>query len=200
VTSRRQRVANRANSGKSTGPRTKAGKSASKLNARLHGLAAAVQSERGADAEIERLARAIADEAGRPDLIELARRIAEAELDLRRIRRARATLMRLPAALSTSFRMAPSPNSKLLFTALRLENRRKESSIDDLVGRMRSLGWTAGAPELVEEPLKPGAKRNIKLDALERYERRATSRRKSAIRQFDNLSRSEKPTSPSGSA
>jgi hypothetical protein len=50
VTSKRQRAANRANSAKSTGPRSKAGKSAASLNARLHCLAAAVQSEPGADA------------------------------------------------------------------------------------------------------------------------------------------------------
>ena len=198
MTSKRQRAANRANSGKSTGPRTKAGKSAARLNARLHGLATAMQSEPGADAEIERMAFAIVDEAGRLDLIEFARRIAEAELDLRRIRRARVTLAKLPSVLSTSFRMVASTNSKLFVTALRLENRRKESSIDDLVGRLQSHGWRSDAPELVEAPLRPGAKRNVKLDVLERYERRATSRRKSAIRRFDALSRSERPQSASG--
>jgi hypothetical protein len=162
VTSKRQRAANRANSAKSTGPRSRAGKSAAKLNARLHGLATAVQSEPGADEEIERMARAIADEVGRPDLIELARRIAEAELDLRRVRRARVTLMKLPSALSTSFRTVESPNSKLFITAVRLENRRKESSMEDLVSRLQSLGWRSDLPELVEAPLGPGA-RSVKL-------------------------------------
>jgi hypothetical protein len=200
VTSKRQRAANRANSAKSTGPRTRAGKSKTKLNSRQHGLAMAVQSEPGADAEIERLARAIVDEARRPDLIELARRIAEAEVDLRRIRRARVTLAKLPSVLSTSFRMARSTNSKLFITALRLENRRKKSSLDDLVDRLHGLEWRPDAPELVEAPLKPGAKRNVKLDVLERYERRATSRRKSAIRRFDALSRGQRPQSASRDA
>jgi hypothetical protein len=184
VTSKRQLAANRANSAKSTGPRTKAGKSAAKLNARLHGLATAVQSEPGADAEIERMARAIADEAERPDLIEHARRIAEAELDLRRIRRARVTLMKLPSVLSTSFRMVESANSKLLLAALRIENRQKETSLDALTSRLLSFGWRPRAPKFVEAPLKPGA-RNVKLEVLERYERRATSRRKTAIHRFD---------------
>jgi hypothetical protein len=200
VTSKRQIAANRANSGKSTGPRTQAGKSAAKSNARLHGLATAVQSDPGADEEIERIARAITDEAGRSDLIEPARRIAEAELDLRRIRRARVTLLRLPSVLSTSFRMVESNNSKLFVRALRLENQRKESSIDDLRIRLLSLGWRPSAPEFVEAPLRPGAKHNVKLEALERYERRATSRRKSAIRRFDALSRSERLQSPSAGA
>ena len=169
------------------------------MNARLHGLATAVPSEPGADAEIERLARVIVDEARRPDLIEFARRIAEAKLDLRRIRRARVTLAKLPSVLSTSFRTRASTNSKLLVRALRLENRRKQSSIDDLLARLLSLGWRPNAPELVEAPLRPGA-RNVKLDVLERYERRATSRRKSAIRRFDALSRSDGPQGASSGA
>jgi hypothetical protein len=56
------------------------------------------------------------------------------------------------------------------------------------------------APEFVEAPLRPGAKRNVKLDVLERYERRATSRRTSAFRRFDALSRSATPQSASGGA
>jgi hypothetical protein len=155
VISQRQRSSNRANSAKSTGPRTQAGKAAGRLNARLHGLASAVRGEPGVDAEIERLASAIANEAGRPDLIGSARQIAEAELDVRRIRRARATFETIPAASLTSYR---------------------------LVGdRLDKLGWRGTAHEA---PLKPGSRSNFKLDTLERYERRATSRRKSAIRRL----------------
>jgi hypothetical protein len=77
VATERQRSANQANAGRSTGPRTRAGKAVASGNARRHGLAAAVSREPGADTEIERLARAIADEASRPDLVGLARRIAE---------------------------------------------------------------------------------------------------------------------------
>ena len=147
MTSDRQRAANRANSAKSTGPRTKAGKSAASLNARLHGLATAVQSEPGADAEIERMARAIADEAGRPDLIELARRIAEAEVDLRRIRRARVTLAKLPAVMSTSFRMVPSPNCEAVHEGAAYENQRKTEFVRRLGPSAAELGWDPNAPD-----------------------------------------------------
>ena len=92
MTSRRQRAANRANAARSTGPRSKSGKAAASLNAMRHGLAMAARSEPGADAEIETLARTIAEEAARPDLMDWARRIAEAEIDLRRVRCARLTL------------------------------------------------------------------------------------------------------------
>jgi hypothetical protein len=193
VTSKRQRAANRANAGKSTGPRSQEGKAAASVNARLHGLATAVVSELGADAEIERLARAITEEARRPDLIEFARRIAEAELDLRRIRRARATLAQLPPVIFAPFRMVESPNRKLFTRALHYENQRKQSSFEDLKRRLYRLGWDPDAPEFVEKPLKSRVLKNFKLEALERYERRATSRRKSAIRRFDALRRSEAP-------
>jgi hypothetical protein len=200
VTSKRQRAANRANSGKSTGPRSKAGKSAAKLNARLHGLATAVQSEPGADAEIESLARAISDEAGRRDLIEFARRIAEAELDLRRIRRARVTLAKLPSVTSTSIRSVATPNTKRSEMAARHENQRNQSSLADLVLRLQGLISKIDAPDRVEASRRRGVKRDVKPEVLERYERRATSRRKSAIRQFDALSRSEKSQGVLGGA
>jgi hypothetical protein len=104
VTSKRQRASNRANSAKSTGQRIRAGKAAARFNARVHGLATSVRGEPDAEVEIERVAGAIVSEAGRPDLMEFARRIAEAEVDVRRIRRASnvgenyRSLCRLPLA------------------------------------------------------------------------------------------------------
>ena len=196
MTSKRQRAANRANSAKSTGPRSKAGKSAAKLNARLHGLATAAASEPGAEAEIQRLAHAIVDEARRPNLFELARRVAEAELDLRRIRRARVILAKLSLEISKSFPSADSPPKK----AGRDKNRPKPSSLSELALQTPERTLGRRAPVLVEAPQAPAAKRNLKPDVLERYERRATSRRKSAIRRFDAVSRSETPPSASGGA
>lgn len=200
MTSDRQLAANRANSRRSTGPRTKAGKSAARLNARLHGLATAVQSEPGADAEIERLAHAIAEEAGRPDLMEFARRIAEAEVDLRRIRRSRETLAKLPPVVFAPFRIVHSPDWRLFTKALRYENRRKQSSFRDLRRRLDQLGWDWGAPDFVEKPLKSRVLKSYRLEALERYERRATSRRKTAIRRFDALVFDERPQNASSGA
>jgi hypothetical protein len=165
------------------------------LNARLHGLAAAVQSEPGADAEIERIARAIADEAERPDLIEFARRIAEAEVDLRRIRRSRETLAKFPPVIFAPFRTVHSPDWRLFTRALQYEYQRKQGSFEDLKRRLFQLGWDPNAPDFIEKPLQSHVLKNYRLEALERYERRATSRRKSAIRRFDASSRSERPQS-----
>jgi hypothetical protein len=191
VTSERRRAANRVNAAKSTGPRTKLGKAKTSQNARRHGLAAALRNGPGAVEEIERLAQAIVAESGRPDLIDYARRVAEAEIDLRRVRRARDTLARLPAAASTSYRLVKSPNTELLWAVVRRLSRRKAPSVDELNRAAFAAGWVPGAPDYVEAPTKDG--RNIKAELLERYERRAASRRKFAIRDFDDVRFASRP-------
>jgi len=90
MTGDRRSAANRANASKSTGPRSKAGKAAARLNALAHGLAVPAGDDRGVDRETLRLAREIVEEAGRADLLGLAIRVAEADIELRRIRRAAA--------------------------------------------------------------------------------------------------------------
>jgi hypothetical protein len=57
------------------------------------------------------------------------------------------------------------------------------SSIDELNRAVFAAGWVPGAPYYAEAPTKDG--RNVKDELLERYERRATSRRTSAVRRFD---------------
>src|SRR5579871_4553789 len=87
---------NRANAARSTGPRTKAGKAATRLNALRHGLAAASYYESSADQEIEALAQAIVGAERGSELLALARRIANAELGLRRVRSAQLVLANSP--------------------------------------------------------------------------------------------------------
>ena len=174
MTSSRQRDANRRNARRRTGPRTAAGKAAARLNARRHGLAVPLRSEPGADKEIERLADAIAG--ARSDLMDLARRIAEAELELRRIRQARlqrAKNPRLPRFLPKTIK---SPNYKLFMWALRRVSRRKNAWSDMTC----SICWTTSAcnPTHPLEFIVPSRKRlpNLEAIAFERYERRALSR------------------------
>jgi hypothetical protein len=183
MTSSRQRNANRANTTRSTGPRTALGKATVSLNARRHGLAVPLRSDPGVDDEIERLARAIAG--ARSDLMDLARRIAEADLELRRIWRARLLLAKIPRPPKFLPRMVESPNSKLFMWAVRRLSRRKElPSMDDLTQLLRKVGWDPGAPERIMVPSKKRLP-DCEASAFERYERRALSRRKFAIRDFD---------------
>ena len=149
-TSARKRAANRANARNSTGPRTTAGKARVARNACRHGLGRPVGRDSALAAEVAGLARAIladpmcrsGDEQGaagvaaasapRAPAVHLAHRIAEVEVDLRRVRRRR------NAAIA------------------------------------RAIADRARHGDLVDE-----------LARFDRYEHRARSRRRFAIREFD---------------
>jgi hypothetical protein len=94
MASEKQIAANRANALKSTGPRTAAGRATSSRNAYRHGLSLPMAP----DSElVESLAGALANEtagedqpeAAREDQLEAARALAEAQLELKRIREAK---------------------------------------------------------------------------------------------------------------
>src|SRR5215468_2011965 len=86
--SARKLRANRANSRRSTGPKTDIGRSASSRNARRHGLRIPVLSDPTLSAEVEAIAQRIPGTVT-PELVELARKIAEAEVDVLRVRQFR---------------------------------------------------------------------------------------------------------------
>jgi len=85
----RQIEANRGNARSSTGPTTPRGKARASRNARRHGLSVSVVSDPWLSRQVEDLARAIVGETASPELHEMARRFAEAQIDLDRIRMAR---------------------------------------------------------------------------------------------------------------
>jgi hypothetical protein len=91
MVSERKLRANRANSQRSTGPKTAAGRAAAAGNARRHGLRIPVLSDPVLSAEVEAMATKIAD--ATPELLPLARPIAEAQVDIFRIRRARVAML-----------------------------------------------------------------------------------------------------------
>jgi hypothetical protein len=97
----RQIAANRNNAKKSTGPRSQAGREASRRNARRHGLAIAIRTDPAFQDDIEKLAKALSLSRGMQNVDERAREAAGAELDLLRIRKIRAFLFEtLSATLS----------------------------------------------------------------------------------------------------
>jgi hypothetical protein len=88
----RQIAANRKNAKKSTGPRSEAGRQASRRNARRHGLAIAIGTDPAFHDDIEKLAKALSLSRCAQNVDERARQAAEAELELLRIRKIRAWL------------------------------------------------------------------------------------------------------------
>jgi len=83
LTSERKIKANRANARASTGPQTVQGRTRAARNALRHALSLPVCSNPVLSEEVEALAREIAGPDANAEIQELARQVAEAQIDLR---------------------------------------------------------------------------------------------------------------------
>ena len=185
MTSDLKSQANRANSGASTGPRTPQGRARAARNALRHGLSLPVCSDPVLSDHVEALAREIAGGDTNPEIQHSARLIAEAQIDLLRIRQARHQLL-TDALHDLNYNSRTSVRAKVRFAKVRLLagllwTDAPERSMAALRNVFRS---TPQGDDKLALILTQDAKR---LAAFDRYERRALSRRNLAVQAFDRV-------------
>jgi hypothetical protein len=162
----------------STGPQTTLGRARAARNALRHALSLPICSVPTLSEEAEALARKIAGPGANEATQELARRVAEAQIDLRRVRYARHQF--LSDTLSKQYYDSHADmRIKVKVLSAFLRPNPPDMSIEALTKFMTS---TPQGPDKLAIILSKEAQ---KLLAMDRYERRALSRRKFAIRAFD---------------
>ena len=176
VASERQIAANRRNARRSTGPRSSAAKKRAAQNAYRHGLSASSGSLAAFAKQLERLTHKIAGNTTDEILLERARAVAQAELDLARVRRAKVALIESVAAFAN---LHPS---QLFGTGIK--NVRPTNAFDQTkVTQAQPIDSAATMPSPEPDRSAEAIRRALPdLLKLNRYERRASARRDRAIR------------------
>jgi hypothetical protein len=180
VTSDRRREANVANATASTGPRSKAGKAHSSKNALRHGLNVSIWDDGALTNAAKDLALRIAGPKPDAQRLARARAIAEAQFTLDRVRALRMRLLQEPTRASQS--------------DINRELEPVEPPFEIKIGENVPRRAPVDADQVLVRIMDD---QKLEFAQLEYYERRALSRRKYAIRDFDAH---PSPTKVSGGA
>ena len=179
MTSARKIRANRANARASTGPKTAPGRGHATRNALRHALSLPVYSEPALSEEVDALAREIAGPGANAEIQELARRVAEAQVDLRRVRYVRHQFL---SHHSNDPYYDSEANPRVKMKVMRQFLTPKLADIPVPAYVEKYLTTTPEGPAKFATILSGETKQLL---AMDRYERRALSRRKFAIRAFE---------------
>jgi hypothetical protein len=173
MASERQIAANRRNARKSTGPRSGAGRKRASRNAYRHGLTLSITSTAAFAKQLDTLVRKIAGDTEDAITLERALQIAQAELDLSRVRRAKVSLIERASAFGEL-----DPPRLTVTQMIRVLN-----AIDR--GRFivpKSIDALATMPSQEPDRSAEAVRRVLsELRKLDRYERRASAQRERAV-------------------
>jgi hypothetical protein len=172
MASERQIAANRRNARKSTGPRSGAGKKRASGNAYRHGLTMSITSTAAYAKQLDNLVRKIAGDTEDAIILERARAVAQAELDLARVRQAKVAVIERASAFGA---LDPPRVPSSVTRIIRLLSR----------GRFilpKPIDAAATMPPHEPERSAEAVRRVLpELRKLNRYERRAAARRDRAV-------------------
>jgi hypothetical protein len=178
--------ANRRNAQRSTGPKTAGGRSRSAQNAFRHGLSLPISCVPAWSAEVERLAREIAGPNASAEILDLARRIAEAQIDVYRARYARHRFLSVKIDDPYYERRADT-RKKLAVLGRAIRHLLRPNPPAMLAEWLeRYLLCTPQGPHKLVTILSEESRHLL---AMDRYERRAISHRKFVIRAYDEARR-----------
>jgi hypothetical protein len=174
MASERQIAANRRNARKSTGPRSGAGRKRASRNAYRHGLTLSIASTAAFAKQLDALVRKIAGNTDDAITLERAREIAQAELELARVRRVKVALIERASAFGEL-----DPPRLTVTQMIRVLN------VFDRGGRLivpKPIHALATMPSQEPDRSAEAVRRVLpELRKLDRYERRAAARRERAV-------------------
>ena len=176
MASERQIAANRRNARNSTGPHSGAGKKRASRNAYRHGLTLSITSTVAFAKQLDTLVRKIAGASNDAIVLERARAIAQADLELTQVRRAKVALIERASAFGELDPPGPTVSQMIP----RLNAFQRGRLIDP-----KPIDASATMPPQEPDRSAEAIRRVLpELCKLERYERRAAARRDRAVVNF----------------